>query len=198
MLAQTPKTLFVYWEVSEEDRENFKKTYGENFFNVTKPVLIVHNDTLNYSFEVDINDFANSWYLHINDSKCNYRVELGRRPLSTANQHIASQAEQSEEDSNVQLAYIPYYVYVTSSNNMIAPNNRILFNPKYKTILFRNVKTGQVIEKDMKEFTFITNLGIFNIQDLYKFLSKDEFEKFDLSNPTSGNPSSSSLSSRFN
>ena len=35
---------------------------------------------MKYSFEIPINDFANSWYLHINDSKCHYRVELGRRP----------------------------------------------------------------------------------------------------------------------
>ena len=27
--------------------EKFKKDYGENFFETTKPVLIIHNDTLN-------------------------------------------------------------------------------------------------------------------------------------------------------
>ena len=80
ILYQTPETLFVYWDISDSDRENYIKQYGENFFNITRPVLIVHNDTMNYSFEISINDFANSWYLHINDSKCDYRVELGRRP----------------------------------------------------------------------------------------------------------------------
>ena len=78
VLAQTPKTLFVYWEISDDDIEKFKNDYGENFFETTKPVLIIHNDTLNYSFEVDINDFANSWYLHVNDSNSDYRIELGR------------------------------------------------------------------------------------------------------------------------
>ena len=81
VLAQTPKTLFVYWEISDDDIEKFKKDYGENFFETTRPVLIIHNDTLNYSFEVEINDFANSWYLHVNDSKSDYRIELGRRPF---------------------------------------------------------------------------------------------------------------------
>ena len=61
ILAQTPTTLFVYWDISDEDRENFKKEYGDSFFETTHPVLIIHNDTMNYSFEVDINDFANSW-----------------------------------------------------------------------------------------------------------------------------------------
>ena len=66
VLAQTPNNLFIYWDISDKDRDNYKKQYGENFFENTKPILIVHNDTLNYTFEVDINDFANSWYLHIN------------------------------------------------------------------------------------------------------------------------------------
>ena len=69
ILYQTPDTLFVYWDISDKDRENYITEYGENFFNITRPVLIVHNDTMNYSFEIPINDFANSWYLHINDSK---------------------------------------------------------------------------------------------------------------------------------
>ena len=47
VLAQTPKTLFVYWEISEADKEKFKEQYGENFFETTKPVLIIHNETLN-------------------------------------------------------------------------------------------------------------------------------------------------------
>ena len=85
VLAQTPKTLFIYWEISDDDISKYKKEYGENFFETTKPVLIVHNDTLNYSFEVEINDFANSWYLHVNDSKSDYRIELGRRPISNNN-----------------------------------------------------------------------------------------------------------------
>ena len=50
VLAQTPTTLFIYWDISDEDRNNFVKQYGENFFNDTKPVLIIHNKTMNYSF----------------------------------------------------------------------------------------------------------------------------------------------------
>ena len=110
ILAQTPKTLFVYWEISDEDREKFKKQYGENFFETTKPILIVHNDTLNYTFEVEINDFANSWYLHVNDSKSDYRIELGRRPISSNNT--------IKND----------YIYVSESNEIESPNDHILFD----------------------------------------------------------------------
>ena len=79
ILAQTPNVLFVYWDISDNDRNNFVAQYGENFFNNTVPVLLVINKTMNYSYEVQINDFANSWYLHVNDANCEYQVELGRR-----------------------------------------------------------------------------------------------------------------------
>ena len=81
VLAQTPTTLFIYWDISDNDIEKFKEKYGNDFFEKTEPVLIIYNDTLNYQFEVKINDFANSWYLHVADSKCDYRVELGRKPF---------------------------------------------------------------------------------------------------------------------
>ena len=180
VLAQTPKMLFIYWEISEDDRAIFKKLYGENFFNHTKPVLIVYNDTMNYSFEVEVDDFANSWYLHINDANCEYHVELGRKPIPNIHQYN-------------QPIYIPYYVYVTSSNEMTSPNNTIMFDSNLKTIRFRNVKTGEVTEKDIMQFTFITNVGIFNIRDLYKFLFPNE--SFEFENIVLGNTSSGALSS---
>ena len=170
ILAQTPKTLFVYWEISTEDRENFKKQYGENFFETTRPVLIIHNDTLNYTFEVEINDFANSWYLHVNDSKSNYRIELGRRPIT--------------QDDNIK----PKYVYVAQSNEIESPNDHILFNKSQQMVYFRNVKT----KKDISNLTFIRNMGkIYNIYDLYKKIYNEENveEIYNLSNPSSNSSS---------
>ena len=180
ILAQSPKMLFIYWEISEDDRNLFKKLYGENFFNNTKPILVVYNDTMNYSFEVEIDDFANSWYLHINDANCDYHVELGRKPI------------QNKVQQN-QSIYIPYYVYVTSSNEIASPNNRILFDTKIKTIRFRNVKTGEIKEKDITQFIFITNFGIFNIKELYTYLFPNE--SFEFENIVLGNTSSGALSS---
>ena len=43
ILAQTPTTLFVYWDISDVDRINFIEKYGEDFFNKTKPILLIHN-----------------------------------------------------------------------------------------------------------------------------------------------------------
>lgn len=172
VLAQTPKTLFVYWEISDEDIEKYKKQYGENFFETTKPVLIIHNDTLNYSFEVEINDFANSWYLHVNDSKSDYRIELGRRPIQY-NENIKSD-----------------YIYVSTSNEIESPNDHILFNTAQKMVYFRNVKTNTNIEKPISTLSFIKNMGkIHNIYDLYQELYKNEDNLEDLSNPSSNTSS---------
>ena len=183
VLAQTPKMLFIYWEISDEDRNKLIDSFGENFFNSTKPVLIVYNDTLNYSFEVTIDDFANSWYLHIDDANCEYHVELGRKPISHAQQYN-------------QPVYIPYYIYITSSNEMVSPNNRILFDFN-KTIKFKNVKTGQIIEKDINQFKFITNYGIFSIQDLYKYLYPNENFKVENIELTGSSSKSGMFSSQF-
>lgn len=186
ILSQTPTTLFVYWELSDYIQNEFKKTYGDNFFEVTTPILIVYNDTLNYSFEVDINDFANSWYIHIKDPDCNYHIELGRKPLPIANSiHLNTNPNQTPK-------YVPYYVYISSSNNTTTPNNKIHFNFNQK-ITFRNLKTNEVVEKNIQDFTFITNLGIYKFNELYKTLypNEDLYKRgILLNNPSSGSTSS--------
>ena len=170
VLAQTPSTLFIYWDISDNDRKKYEKEYGEDFFKNSKPVLIVYNDTLGYKFEVEINDFANSWYLHVADSKCDYRIELGRRPIV--------KTEKLKQD----------YIYVTTSNEMESPNDRILFNKEQKMVYYRNVKTGTITEKPINTLSFITNIGkIYDIYDLYKELYQNEDVKniYDLKNPSS-------------
>lgn len=167
VLAQTPKTLFVYWDVSDEDRKNYIKQYGENFFNTTKPVLIIHNVTMNYTFEIEINDFANCWYFNINDEKCEYVVELGRRP----------------KDNTISIPN--NYLYVTSSNKIESPNGHVLFEKAQKTLYYRDVKTNKTYSKDVANLEFIKYFGrIYNLTSLYKEIYKDE-NIFDINNPTS-------------
>ena len=168
-MAQTPTNLFIYWDISDEDRENYKKTYGENFFETTRPILTVYNDTLNYSFEVEINDFANSWYLHVNDSKCDYRIELGRKPIYKND-------------------YKEEYFYVSSSNEIESPNDKILFDNNQKMVYFRNVKNNNTTSKDISSLSFIRNMGkIYHIYDFYKAIYKEENveEIYDMLNPSS-------------
>ena len=168
VLAQTPNNLFIYWDISDEDRENFKKQYGENFFEITKPILTVYNETLGYSFEVEINDFANSWYLHINDSKSKYKIELGRKPINQEN--FKNSVHQNNIEYNISANENASYIYITTSNNIEAPNDKILFNKNQKMVYYRNVKTNQEFSKDIKTLSFMQNIG-----KIYGFFKKNGF-----------------------
>ena len=202
ILYQSPETLFVYWDIADSDRENYIKQYGENFFNITRPVLIVHNDTMGYSFELPINDFANSWYLHINDSKCNYRIELGRRP----NYYNAEVTKEIQEKIHTD------YIYVSTSNEIESPNDHVLFNTnENNTIKVRNVKNHN--EKSISLYEIIKHLPAMKrvqnipyiseelLKDMYSGIYQNEdISLFDriTNNPSSGgNPSSGSMSSRM-
>ena len=74
ILAQTPTILFVYWDISDEDRQMYLEKYGEDFFNNTIPYLTVTNQ-------------ANSWYINIPDSDCKYDVVLFRKPRNPEVHH---------------------------------------------------------------------------------------------------------------
>ncbi len=176
ILAQTPTTLFIYWDVSDKDRELYIEKYGEDFFSTTKPILIITNKTMNYTFEVEINDFANSWYLHLNDADCDYSVELGRRPIYS-NKTIDN------------------YIYVSTSNDMEMPNNHILFDKLGKSVFFKNVKNNFIEEREISSITFMKNIGkVYNIYEIYKDIYKDELEIEELDN---ARLNSSSNSSKF-
>ena len=192
ILYQNPTTMFVYWEISDEDVAHFKEQYGDNFFEVTRPVLIVYNDTMHYHFEIGINDFANSWYFNINDSNCDYRVELIRKPISY--------------NENIQKDYI----YISSSNKVETPNDRILFSTDEPyTVYFKNTKNNMQRKINLPKLLEQLNLTnkdigfpiVRNVYDLYKNIYNiEDVGEFSISltNPSSGNPSSHSLSSRFN
>ncbi len=172
VLAQEPNTLFVYWDISDKDRENFEKLYGKLFFYNTRPVLIVHNLTDNYSFEVDIDDFANNWYVHVNDSKCQYSVELGRRP-------------KYDKHESVPLTYLN----VAFSNTVEIPNDHILYFRDNDKIYFKNIKTNHVTEK------VINIKSDYNrVRSIYKnYNISDNSDRFDFNNPSSQNPTSTFL-----
>lgn len=172
ILAQTPQMLFVYWDISDKDRSLFINQYGDDFFSKTKPVLVIYNETMNYTFEVEINDFANSWYLQVNDTNCIYKIELGRRP----NTYLSD----IKED----------YIYITNSNEISSPNDHVLFEKFNPNVKFKNIKTGKSSTKDFSNLLNYKNMKqIYNIYDLYKQIYKDElFEE--IINTTLKNPSS--------
>lgn len=180
ILAQTPKILFVYWDLSDSDREKYKEKYGEYFFNDTYPVLIVHNKTLNYSQEIEINDFANSWYINLSDSRSEYYVELGRRFKDYAKRNPNLPPI---EDIN---SIIP----VTTSNNLIMPNDHVLLDEVKPMVKYRNVKTNKETFKNTHRI--LANNKLIDFYSLYKEIYQVEnlTNIFSLNNPSSGNPTS--------
>ena len=176
ILAQTPTILFVYWDISEEDKQNLMKQFGENFFMVTSPFLVVKNRTKNYEFEVEVNDYANSWYLHIPDSDCQYEVTLVRKSKNFVTNSPIN------------------YVSIRSSNELQTPNDHILFERLSKTVFFRDVKTKMVQKKNISSFAFMHNMGrIYHIYDLYKEIYRNELKGDELETHLS----SSQFSSTF-
>lgn len=168
ILAQTPNTLFVYWDISDEDRKKYMKQYGPYFFNDTKPVLLVHNKTKNCDFEIDINDFANSWYIHLVDSDCEYEIELGRRPMN-------------------EYAKINDFLPVSQSNSMQSPNDHILLDKLSRVVYFKNTKTNEI--KSKTTLSLLNRIGkLSSMEEFYQKLYPEEeinFDKLDLRNPSS-------------
>lgn len=190
ILYQTPKRIFVYWDISDSDRQMYLKAFGEDFFEKTYPVLLVHNEKMNYTFEVPINDFANSWYLDINDTKSKYIVQLGRKFRNVENSNINYDVVKNEK-INLQNDF----VYITDSNKLETPNDHILFEKMPQKIVFRNVKTGVEEVKEIKQVLKKVSKTYEEpkLEEMYKELYGEEIfssEEF-ISNPSSGNPTSS-------
>ena len=173
ILYQTPNVLFVYWDISDDDRNNFINQYGEYFFNDTKPILKIFNLTKNYSFEVEINDFANSWYINVADANCEYKVELGRKPI-TINEKINTD-----------------YIYVSSSNDIEIPNDHILLEELPSSVNFKNVRTNKITTKNISTLRLIGINKIYSVYDFYKKLYKDDILE-EINNNKIINPSSTS------
>ena len=151
ILAQTPHSLFLYWDISDNDRKAFIDTYGENFLYETKPVLIVHNKTQNYTFEVEVDDFTNSWYLRTPTSNCVFDVELARKKINSENGYSFPTVDNK--------------LHITSSNAIESPNDHVLLDSLRNPIMFKNVKTNNYEERIVKNNS--------NLISLYKDIDID-------------------------
>lgn len=186
ILAQTPKRLFVYWDLSDNDREKYLKAFGDDFFEKTYPVLLLYNEDKHYVREIPINDFANSWYINIDDPKTKYTIQLGRKFKEQP--RFVNMAKVEEQKIILRTDYLP----IANSNELEAPNDHVLLESLPRYITFRNVKTNQEIVKDMKEFkdTFGNN---YDVKEFYNNEYKEEItdNMFDMANPSSNLSSSS-------
>lgn len=181
VLAQTPKKLFVYWDISDNDREKYTKAFGDDFFYKTYPVLLLYNEDKKYVREIVVNDFANSWYIDIEDSKTKYTIQLGRKFRNKP--EIINFSEFKQNNIILQTDYLPF----ADSNKMEAPNDHVLFESLPRFFVFRNVKTNEEITKELRSFkdAFGNN---YDIKEFYQDSYQDELSEgmFDMSNPSSG------------
>lgn len=186
VLAQTPKKLFVYWDISDSDREKYLKAFGNDFFNKTYPVLLLYNEDKKYVREIAVNDFANSWYIDIQDPKTKYTIQLGRKFRNKP--EIINLVEFEQNNIVLQTDYLPF----ANSNEMEAPNDHVLFESLPRFFTFRNVKTNEEITKDLRSFkdAFGNN---YSVEEFYHEQYNEELSEgmFDMSNPSSGFSSSS-------
>ena len=180
ILAQTPKKLFVYWDLSDNDRTKYVKTFGEDFFNKTYPVLLLYNEDKKYIREIVINDFANSWYINIDDPKTKYTIQLGRKFREKPS--YVNFAELEINNIILKTDYLP----IADSNKLEVPNDHVLLEELPRFILFRNVKTGEEVAKDLGQMK--TTIGkSYDVKKFYEEEYKDEVtgEIFDMKNPSS-------------
>lgn len=86
IMARDPEWIYAYWDISEGKRHSLRHTYGPGWDN-SLPVLRIHDVTgityfngfnANHHYDIVINDFAGSWYIHVGVPDRTYCVDLGR------------------------------------------------------------------------------------------------------------------------
>ena len=185
ILAQTPKKLFVYWDISDNDRNKYIESFGENFFEKTYPVLLLYNEDKKYVKEIPINDFANSWYINIDDPKTKYTIQLGRKFINKP--EIINIAKFHENNIILQTDYLPF----ANSNILEVPNDHVLLEDLPRMITFRNVKTNEEYSRFIGEFKDVFGNN-YDVKEFYETEYKDELSEgmFDMANPSSNLSSS--------
>lgn len=185
ILAQTPKKLFVYWDISDNDINKYIETFGENFFETTYPVLLLYNEDKQYVKEVAINDFANSWYIDIDDPKTKYTIQLGRKFKNPID--FSDTNKLNENNIILRTDYLPF----ADSNLLEVPNDHVLLDQLPEFLVFRNVKTNSEIRKDIRSLKDIFGNN-YDVREFYEDQYKDELKEgmFDMDNPSSNMTSS--------
>ena len=130
VLAQNPKKLFVYWEISDNDISKYLDEYGDIFYSNTTPLLVVENKEKSHKFEIGIDGYANSWYIDIVDDSSTYSITYARK--------VSCNMVNLNDNSILKKDEI---IHFAKSNNIVSPNGHILYNNS-NNILFKNTRTN--------------------------------------------------------
>lgn len=196
IIAQNPYKLYVYWDISNKKKEELISNYGKDFFTKTTPVLIVTNKSTNESFEVEVNDFANSWYIDIPDNSSKYIVELARKvndtiyidPINGKKENIQEKNKinntsnnKKTDEKDIKFNYLNAQsknsiqkiekgslIILNQSNTLISQNGHILGIPN--SVTFRNIHDNSEKTYNIKEFQKSLN-------SVYDYINEFEPEK---------------------
>ena len=193
VIAQTPKKLFVYWDVSDVQKKQLAKEFGDDFFKSTYPVLIVENNSTGESFEITVNDFTNSWYIDIPDNSSDYSVQYARRNFEKLN--ISHSYPEKISDTNLQFNSIlnkkdksdfsfsdsgknfvneNTIFIIGKSNHIHSPNGHVLNISD--TVTFKNINTGNTRTLNSNEYVK-TISNIYGYYDEYVKNTQNKDEK---------------------
>jgi hypothetical protein len=84
-IPRDPQWLFAYWEISESTRNELRAKMGESVFASAKKILrlidvteiVYDGSNAQHYIDIEINEFANNWYVQVPESGRNYVLELG-------------------------------------------------------------------------------------------------------------------------
>ena len=88
--ARDPHWAWIYWEFSSIERKKLEIKLGAFEYAHTELFLRVFNISLNYSFEIKLPENCDNWYLSLNDSDCDYYVDLCIRIPSLGDEILAT------------------------------------------------------------------------------------------------------------
>lgn len=122
LLVRDPKCIFAYWEISDEDKKSIVNILDKDIIKRSIPVLKVNNISGNKYFFVEINEFACSWYISVEDAGSIYNVEIGRKIND-------------------------YFISILSSNYCQTPSNSLSNNTNTLFADCRDLTKGYIAEK---------------------------------------------------
>jgi len=84
-IPRDPEWVFVYWEISESSKNQLKNKIGEFLYNSSKRILRLYDITeigkdiskATSYFDIEINEYANNWYIRVPEGGKKYIIELG-------------------------------------------------------------------------------------------------------------------------
>lgn len=167
LLFQNPTTLYVFWDVSDYDENQFINTYGIDTYNNSKLCLKLFNISKGYDFELNIDSFAKSWFINNVEPNCKYKVELLRKINNET-------------------------IFISSSNTLQIPTDIPCYNNDTFEFINRDTNKIEYTENINIAINSLNSINPYN--ELIEFNIEDNkiYNKKNIKYNLSNNPSSSS------